>query len=46
LRASSVAADPDAILTAAFLTSDIGKLYMFLAAAVERPVGAGLPAGS
>jgi hypothetical protein len=43
LRAASVAADPDAILTAAFLTSDIGKLYMFLAAAIERPDAAGLP---
>jgi nicotinamide riboside kinase len=43
LRAASVAADPDAILTAAFLTSDIGKLYMFLSAAIERPDAAGLP---
>jgi hypothetical protein len=46
LRAAATAADPDAILTAAFLTSDIGKLYMFLAEAAERPDGAGLPPGA
>jgi chromosome segregation ATPase len=46
LRAAAMAADPDAILTAAFLTSDIGKLYMFLAEAAERPDGAGLPGGA
>jgi hypothetical protein len=37
LRTEAVQADPDNILTAAFLTSDIGKLYMFLAEAVEKP---------
>ena len=42
LRAAAVAADPDAVLTAAFLTSDIGKLYMFLADAAQRPDGAGM----
>jgi hypothetical protein len=44
LRAEAMKADPDAILTAAFLTSDIGKLYMFLAEAIDRPEGAGQPA--
>ena len=44
LRAEAMKSDPDAILTAAFLTSDIGKLYMFLAEAIDRPEGAGQPA--
>ena len=44
LRGEAVEADPDNILIAAFLTSDIGKLYMFLAEAVERPERGGTSA--
>ena len=44
LRRDAGAVDPDAILGSAFLTSDIGKLYLLLAESIGRPETAGTPA--
>jgi len=38
LRADAVAADPENILTAAILTSDVGKLYILLTEVVGRQI--------